>query len=141
MYIQIGAEAMPYGLMILTAAHVLPAVFWAGSTFVLARMSGAGGERLAFPQLGAALVAAVAGAGLWGLAHRSGFGPVEWTLAAGAGAALAALAIQASALPAVRRLGASPETEGTRRRVVLSQRLAAGILVVAVLCMSAARYA
>ena len=132
---------MSYALMVLTAAHVLPAVFWAGSTFVLARMSGAGAERLAFPQLGAALVAAAAGAGLWGFAHRGGFGPTEWTLAAGAACALTALAIQASALPAVRRLSASPEAGGTRRRIVLSQRLAAGLLVVAVLCMSAARYA
>jgi hypothetical protein len=127
--------------MIVTVAHVLPAVFWAGSTFVLARTAGAGAERLAAPQLGAAGGAIVAGAVLWGLAHRTGFGPMEQTLAVGAVAALSAVAIQASALPAVRRVGASTDTTSARRRVALSQRLAAGLLIVAVLCMSIARYA
>jgi hypothetical protein len=42
-------------LLIVVVVHVLPAIFWARSTFVLARAGGAGADRLAFPQLGAAL--------------------------------------------------------------------------------------
>jgi hypothetical protein len=45
------------------ALHVLSGVFWAGSTFVLARSGGIGAERLAYPQV----VAVLGGIVLWGL--------------------------------------------------------------------------
>jgi hypothetical protein len=38
---------MQWILLIVTVVHVLPAVFWAGSTFVLARAGGVGAGRLA----------------------------------------------------------------------------------------------
>jgi ABC-type nickel/cobalt efflux system permease component RcnA len=58
---------MLWTLLIVAIVHVLPAVFWAGATFVLARVEGTGAEHLAYPQLGAAAFATVSGATLWGL--------------------------------------------------------------------------
>lgn len=60
---------MLWTLLIVAIVHVLPAVFWAGATFVLARVEGTGAEHLAYPQLGAAAFATVSGATLWGLAR------------------------------------------------------------------------
>jgi hypothetical protein len=48
---------MQWILLIGTVVHVLPAVFLAGSTFVLVRTGGVGADRLAFPQLGAPALA------------------------------------------------------------------------------------
>jgi hypothetical protein len=133
---------MQWTLLIVTVVHVLPAVFWAGSTFVLARAGGVGADRLAFPQLGAAALATLSGAALWGLLHRGAFAQSEQVLALGAACALTAAGLQASALPSVRRLrGASVgDAVAPRRRIAMSQRIAAGLLVVAVAAMASARY-
>ncbi|HEV7386669.1 MAG TPA: hypothetical protein VGN89_17420 [Phenylobacterium sp.] len=130
-------------LMIVSALHVLPAVFWAGATFVLARAGGAGAERLAFPQLGAAAVTVVAGGALWGLLHRGGFGAMERLLAVGAACAIAAAGLQALSLPAVRDLRTAGEAGAAvaRRKIAVTQRIAAGLLAVAVVCMTVSRYA
>ena len=64
-------------LPILIVIHVVPGIFWAGSTFVLARLEGAGAEQLGYPQMGAATTTVLAGvvrAGSRtrrGLRHRS----------------------------------------------------------------------
>jgi hypothetical protein len=130
-------------LMIVTALHVLPAVFWAGATFVLARAGGEGAERLAFPQMGAAAVTVLSGGALWGLLHRGGFGSMEKLLAVGAACAIAAAGLQALSLPAVRLLRAASEAEAAapRRRIAITQRTAAGLLAMAVVCMTVSRYA
>ncbi|MGY4318547.1 hypothetical protein [Bradyrhizobium sp. JR3.5] len=52
-------------LIIALSLHVLSSVFWAGSSFTLARTGGLGGEKLLVPQIGAATVAIVTGATLW----------------------------------------------------------------------------
>ena len=49
-------------LMFTVAMHVLSGIFWAGSTFALAHIGGAGAEQLARPQLGAAAFAVLTGA-------------------------------------------------------------------------------
>ncbi|CAN7226425.1 hypothetical protein LJR230_000721 [Trinickia sp. LjRoot230] len=133
---------MQWTLLIVTVVHVLPAVFWAGSTFVLARAGGVGADRLAFPQLGAAALVTLSGAALWGLLHRGAFAQSEQVLALGAACALTAAGLQASALPSVRRLrGASDgDAVAPRRTIAMSQRIAAGLLVVAVAAMASARY-
>jgi hypothetical protein len=128
-------------LMIVSALHVLPAVFWAGTTFVLARAGGVGAERLAFPQLGAAAVTVLAGGALWGLLYRGGFGAMERPLAVGAACAIAAATLQALSLPAVRRLRTEAEAVAPRGTIAMTQRIAAGLLAVAVVCMTVARYA
>ncbi|HEX5421660.1 MAG TPA: hypothetical protein VFY39_16835, partial [Gammaproteobacteria bacterium] len=85
-------------LMIVTALHVLAGVFWAGSTFA-AHGVAVRPERLAYSQLGAAFVAVLAGGALWGLTQP--YGTARTILSVGAGCAIVALGIQATALPAV----------------------------------------
>lgn len=48
---------MQLPLIIILAFHVLAAVFWAGSTFALARWSGSAEDRLFGPQMGSAMIA------------------------------------------------------------------------------------
>jgi hypothetical protein len=111
-------------LIVLIGLHILAGVFWAGSTFAIAR-SGAGAEALFRPQMGAATLAVLAGIGLWGVLHRGGMGPMEHTLAIGALCAIAATGVQ----------GAT-----RKKNPVKGQRIAAGLLGIAVICMAIARY-
>jgi hypothetical protein len=129
---------MQTALMIAIALHALSSVFWAGTTFALARSQGQGAEQLRKPQLGAALVAIVSGAVLGHLTHAGAFGGAERVLAAGAAAALIAAVIQlVTFFRAGRAAPASPVQGNTAR----GQRIAAGLLAVTLLCMVLARYA
>jgi hypothetical protein len=131
-------------LVVILVLHVLSGVFWAGSTFTLARTGGAGAEKLFRPQMGAALVAVLTGALLWHLLHRGSPGTTEYILAAGAIAAVAAAGVQGALGGRAARSFAQAEQEEASRlqsRMGLAQRLAALLLAVAVICMAAARYA
>src|SRR5258708_28513882 len=81
---------MQIALIITLSLHVLSSVFWAGSSFTLARTGGAGGEQLFRPQMAAAVVAILTGGYLGHLAHGGAFSTTEQVLAAGAVAALLA---------------------------------------------------
>jgi hypothetical protein len=112
-------------IIVLIALHVLAGVFWAGSTFAIARSGGSGADALFRPQMGAATVAVLAGMGLWALLHRASDGPMEHTLAVGAVCALAAVGFQG----AMRR-----------KNPLAGQRIAAALLGITVICMAIARY-
>jgi hypothetical protein len=112
-------------LIILIALHILAGVFWAGSTFAIARSGGAGADALFGPQMGAATVTVLAGIGLWALLHRGPQGPMEHTLGLGALCAIAAAGVQG----AMRR-----------KNPLKGQRIAAGLLAITVICMAIARY-
>jgi hypothetical protein len=130
-------------LIVLLIFHVVPGVFWAGTTFALARSGGQGAEQLAYPQIGAATVAILAGLGLWGFLHGGGFGTFEQVLAVGVVCAIAAAGVQsARGLPAIRRLrGASGgDAASLRDQFVKAQQIAAGLLVITVISMVIARY-
>jgi len=130
-------------LIVLLALHVLPGIFWAGTTFVLARTGGTAVEQLAYPQLGSATVSMLAGLALWGLLHRAGFGTFEQVLALGVVCAVAAAGVQSAVgLPAIRRLrGAEPsQAKDLRSRIAQAQRIASALLAVTVICMVGARY-
>jgi nitric oxide reductase large subunit len=133
---------MQTALVIALSLHVLSSVFWAGSSFALARIGGVGGEQLVFPQLGAATIAILTGGYLGHLVHSHSFGKTEQVLAVGAVCALLAAGIQAvigpRALVALRRGTGKPED--LRARIAAVQRAAAGLLGIAALCMGAARY-
>jgi len=116
---------MAYWVMLLLVLHVLPGVFWAGSTFVLARSGGAGADGMFRSQMGAATLTVFAGIGLMVLLHRGAQGPMEHTLALGAVCALAAAGVQG----ALRR-----------RSPASAQRIAAGLLAITIVCMVIARY-
>jgi len=116
---------MQITLIILIGIHILAGVFWAGSTFAIVRSGGAGAAALFGPQMGAATVTVLAGGGLWGMLHRGPEGPMEHTLALGALCAIAAAGAQGA----------------TRKKNPLKgQRIAAGLLLITVICMAIARY-
>jgi len=129
---------MQWIVIVLIVLHVVTGVFWAGTSFVLARTGGLLVEKLAFPQFGAGVATLCMGLATWLLALR-GLPPTPGfhVLGMGAACALLALIVQASALPAVKTLkvaqgGSSPQ----QRRVLISQRVAAGLLLLTVLAMA-----
>lgn len=113
-------------VMVLISLHALAGVFWAGSTLALTHTSA---EHRVTPQLfraqmSAAVLAIAAGAALWGLVIRGAHGPMANTLAIGALCALAALVAQLV----------------MRRSPLMSQRIAAVLLSVTVVCMVISPY-
>ena len=134
---------MQIALIIALSLHILSSVFWAGTSFALARTGGAGGEQLFRPQMGAAVIAVLTGAYLGHLAHAGSFGTAEQVLAVGAVAALVAAGVQgAVGGRAIRSLRSGTADEaGARSRIATAQRVAAGLLAVTAVCMGAARYA
>jgi hypothetical protein len=134
---------MQIALIIALSLHVLLSVFWAGTSFTLARTGGAGGEQLFRPQMGAAVVAILTGGYLGHLVHAGAFGMAEKVLAAGALTALIAAAVQGAiggrAIESLRS-GKANET-AARLRLATAQRIAAVLLAVTAVCMGAARYA
>ena len=133
---------MQTALVIALSLHVLSSVFWAGSSFALARTGGAGGEQLVFPQLGAATIAILTGAYLGHAAHDGSFGTTEQVLVFGAGCALIAVVVQAAIGPraviALRR--GTSDLADVQSRIATAQRMAAALLGITALCMGAARY-
>lgn len=125
-------------LVIVTVLHVLPAMFWAGTTAVMARSGAAEIEGLAFAQIGAAATAIVMGTLLWGVSHHGG----DPVLTAGALCALAAVAAQAASLPRVRALmrASGAEKPALRGALAFNQRVAAVLLAIALACMVTWRY-
>jgi hypothetical protein len=115
---------MTIGLMLLLSLHVLSAIFWAGSTFVLARTGGDGIDALRRPQYGAAGVAIVTGIPLAAMLHGAAFGRQEQVLMVAVVAALVALIVQIV----------------DRAKPARSQRIAGGLLAITVLGMVIARY-
>jgi hypothetical protein len=133
---------MQTALIIALSLHILSSVFWAGTSFTLARTGGVGGEQLYRPQMGAAMIAILSGGYLGHLVHVGGFGATEQVLAIGALAALLAAGIQgAIGGSAIRTLYAGTADEVTARsRIATAQRLAAALLAVTAVCMGVARY-
>jgi uncharacterized membrane protein len=133
---------MQIALVIAISLHVLSGVFWAGSSFTLARTGGAGAELLFRPQMGAAAIAVVTGGYLGHLLHAAAFGPSEQVLMVGIVAALIAAGVQgAVGGRAIRALHAGKVDEtSARSRIATAQRIAAALLALTAICMGAARY-
>src|SRR4030088_3402900 len=133
---------MQIALIIALALHIPSSVFWAGTSFTLARTGGAVGEEVFRPQMGAAVVAVLTGGYLGHLAHAGAFGTAEQILAVGAVAALVAAGIQGAIGGRANtklRSGTADEA-GARSRIATAQRVAAALLAVTAVCMGAARY-
>jgi hypothetical protein len=130
-------------VVIALVLHVLSGVFWAGTTFALARLGGNQAGHLLRPQLGAAAIAIVTGALLWYLLHRGSEATSERVLATGAVFALIAAGVQAVTGRAGRPvLAGAGDLEGAhvQSRALTGQRIAAACLAVTVICMAASRY-
>src|SRR5260370_32911461 len=107
---------MQTALIITLSLHILSSVFWAGTSFTLARTGGVGGEQLYRPQMGAAVIAVLSGGYLGHLGHAGGFGATEQVLAVGALAALLAAGIQgAIGGPAITSLYAGAAQQSDSR--------------------------
>jgi len=124
--------------MFTVALHVLSGIFWAGSTFVLARIGGAGAEQGARPQMGAAALAALTGGILWNLVHGRSFQLQEQLLALGALCAIVAAGVQGASAARIRLAHSSSAPWGGS--LMLPHRVAAALLAITVICMASARY-
>ena len=121
-------------LIITIAVHVLSSVFWAGSTFVLARNGGQGAGALFRPQTGAASMSILSGLLMGYLLHQGSFELAEKVLATGAAAALIAFLIQIIIVrPALR-------SADTGQRLASAYRACAMLLAITVICMAVARF-
>src|SRR5258708_246027 len=135
---------MQIALIATLVLHILSGVFWAGTTFALARAGGNQADQLFKPQMGAAAIAVATGALLWSLLHRGTLGTPGHILAFGALCALVAAGVQGmTSGSALRKLSIAGESETSilRYRVATGQRVAAVLLAITVTCMAAARYA
>jgi uncharacterized membrane protein len=133
---------MPSTVIAATIIHVLVSVFWAGTTFTLARLAGLGGEKFVFPQLGAAAIAVLTGGYLGHALHASSFGVAEQVLAIGIACAVIAAVLQGTIGVGTLRLLQSNrlDIELARDRIGKAQRVAAALLAVTVIAMVLARY-
>lgn len=122
-------------LIITIAVHVLAAVFWAGSTFVLARNGGQGAANLLGPQIGAASLSILSGLLLGYLLHQGSFELTEKILATGATTAILAFSIQIIVVRSALR------STDAAQRLAIAYRASAMLLAVTVICMAVARYA
>ena len=132
---------MPIPLLLTLGLHMAGAVFWLLTSAALGWNGDPAASKVMFrPQMVAATVVVFSGGGLWSMLHSGGFGPREIVLAIGAVLAVAAAGVQGALVGGqVRRLaGASPEGDAGRR-ILLGQRIAAGLLACALLAMVAER--
>jgi uncharacterized membrane protein len=134
---------MQLALIIAISFHVLAAVFWAGTSFAVARMGGAGGERLFPSQMAAAAIVILTGGYLWRTLHDGATGPMEQFLGVAVASALVALLFQSIvAGPAVRKLShGSIDEAAARSAIATANRIAAPLLAAATILMAGARYA
>ena len=131
-------------LIVTLVLHILSGVFWAGTTFALARTGANQTDQFFRPQMGAAVIVVATGGLLWYLVHPGSFGTTEQILAVGVFCAFVAAGIQGmSGGSALRKLSIAGESEASRlrHRVATGQRVAAAFLMLTVTCMAVARYA
>jgi hypothetical protein len=134
---------MPVAFMLLYIVHVLSALVWMGSSFVVAQAKGRGAERQYPLQTGATLLAFLTGGYLWSTLHSGAFGPMELVLAIGVACAVIAAGAQGMLVGgSLRRLrkGVLDETEA-RRRITTGHRIGAGLVAIGLLCMAGAHLA
>src|ERR1700704_2678465 len=120
-------------LMVTLVLHILSGVFWAGTTFALARTGANQADQFLRPQIGADVIVLATGALLWYLVHPGSFGTTEQILAVGVFLALIAPAPQGmSRGPALRKLSITGESEASRlrHRVATGQRVAPALLMI-----------
>jgi hypothetical protein len=131
-------------LIVTLVLHFLSGVFWAGTTFALARTGANQTDQFFRPQMGAAVIVVATGGLLWYLVHPGSFGTTEQILAVGVFCAFVAAGVQGvSGGLALRKLYIADEFEASRlrHRVATGQRVAATFLMLTVTCMAVARYA
>jgi len=112
--------------------HVLPAVFWAGATFVVARGESQLAAKLFGPQMGAAAVTVIAGAILWFTVYGASSGSP--LLGFGAVCAIIAAGVQ-GVMVGRNRSGVLAGEPKALAAALLGNRIAALLLALAVVTM------
>src|ERR1700732_2277661 len=131
-------------LIVTLVLHILSGVFWAGTTFALARTGANQTDQFFRPQMGAAVIVVATGGLLWYLVHPGSFGTTEQILAVGVFCAFVAAGVQGmSGGSRLRKLSIVDESEASRlrHRVATGPRVAGAFLMITVTCMAVARYA
>ena len=128
---------MPNWLVILYLIHIGAALYWLGSTFLVAQAKGQGAERQFRFQMIAALITMIFGGMLWGKLHSTGIGKIEIVLALGVLLAVAAAGVQGSLVGgSIRRLRVGVLDEATARlRIRKGERWTAALLALALFAM------
>ena len=128
-------------IVVVVVLHAVAAVGWMTSAGFVARGGGVGAERAYAPQMMHALFVLISGGFLWSRLHAGAAGLYEITLGAGALCAVAAAVIQGGMVgPAVRRLKAAGEAAGLRKTMARGNAIASALLMLAFVCMIAARF-
>ena len=129
-------------LVAILVLHVLSVVFWAGSTFTLARIGGEHAIRLYRPQMGSAALGILTGIVLWGRLYRGPMGTPGILLGVGVFCSLLAAAIQIVVVGGARRnlAVAGGATSAAGERVTTAERAASGLLAIALILMAVVRY-
>lgn len=133
---------MQYLYSVVMGLHVLSGVYWAGTTIALARDAEIRAEKFFPSQMRSAGLVMLTGALLWYFFHGAYFGSMESVLAIGVVTAFAAaLVLRSMVGSAWRHLSGADAAEQTRLRAKMArgERIAAGLLVVTVVCMAIAR--
>lgn len=126
---------MDYVPIVLVAVHAMSGVFWAGSTGAMANLQGALAEKI-FPfQMGSAGAAIIAGILLFAFYRGFSGSTSDWILVTGIAAATVALIVQIALIAPSRGSG-----EAARPRMAFANRIAAGLLSLAVAAMVIAKY-
>ena len=139
----VGKESkMAIWQMILIVLHVVPGVFWAGSTFALARDPMMGERSLGMAQAGAAGFTILVGIVLMAMHYDVTPGAPMVDLSIGALCALIAVGVQhAVGWRGRRRLAQGiGDAADNRRQAMIGQRVAALLLLVTVCTMVIWRY-
>jgi hypothetical protein len=133
---------MQFVYIVTLGLHVVTGVFWAGTTITLARDPEIRVERFFRPQMGAAVVVFLTGLLLWYFFHDGAFGSMEKVLALGILTALIAAGVQGALVGSASRQlasGNAAQEPLLRAKMTRGERIAAGLLVITVLCMAVAR--
>jgi len=129
---------MPIPLLITLGLHMAAALFWLLTSLVLGFNNNPAASKVMFrSQMAAATVAVFSGGGLWSMLHPAGFGRPEMALAAGAVLAIVAAGVQGAMVGGSLRRLPDPSAEA---RIILGQRIAAGLLAGALVLMLIQRH-
>ena len=120
---------------------MLAAIVWLGLAVVISMNAGQGGEKAFRFQMIAAVVAFLSGGYLWHLDYGSQFGAAQKVLAFGVVCAIAASGVQGMMVGRTRRklkAGTIAE-EAARPKIARANQIAAGLLIITLVCMFMAR--
>ena len=121
--------------------HMLAAVVWLGLAVVVSMNAGKGGEKAFRPQMAAAVLAFLTGLYLWHVYYGPRFGAPQKVLAFGVVCAVVAAGVQGMMVGRMRRqLKKGTVTEEAARPLIArGHQIAAGLLVITLICMVMAR--